>query len=264
MKDGEPKILIVDIESAPIIAHVWGLWDNNVGLNQIVSDWHLLSWSAKWLGDPPNKIMYQDQRDVKDISNDDLLLNSLWDLLNDADIVVGQNSIAFDTKKLNARFLINGYQPPSKYRQLDTKKMASRYFGFTSNKLEYLTDKMCVKYKKLKHKKFEGHTLWTECLKGNLKAWKEMEKYNKHDVFATEELFIALRPWASDITLHTYTASQNHECDCGSSEFGKNGYYYTTTGKYQKHRCKECGAEYRDSENLLSKEERKNIKRRLR
>lgn len=258
-----PKILILDIESSPVVAHVWGLWDNNVALNQIQSDWHILSWAAKWLGDPPNTVMYRDQRGKTDITDDGDLLSDIWLLLDEADVVIGQNSASFDIRKLNARFLINGYQPPSEYQQLDTKKMASKYFGFTSNKLEYLTDKLCTKYKKLKHKKFEGHSLWTECLKDNLQAWKEMEKYNKHDVLATEELFMVLRPWASNITLHTYDPDAEHVCDCGSEDFYKNGFYYTTVGKYQKYRCKDCGAEYRDNINQIDAKSRAKIRRRV-
>ena len=257
----KPKILIFDIETSPIISHVWGLWDNNVGLNQIQTDWHVLSWAAKWMGE--KEVFYCDQRGVPDITDDNDLLDGIWHLLNEADIVVTQNGKAFDIKKLNARFILNGYLPPSEFRHLDTKKMASKYFGFTSNKLEYLTGKLCTKYKKLKHKKFEGHALWVECLKDNPAAWKEMEKYNKHDVLATEELFTHLRPWASDISLHTYEADQEHVCDCGCDDFVKNGFYYTTVGKYQKHRCQECGAEYRDGENLLSKAERGRLKRRI-
>ena len=34
-----PKVLVYDIETAPILGHVWRLWDQNVGLNQIVSDY---------------------------------------------------------------------------------------------------------------------------------------------------------------------------------------------------------------------------------
>ena len=59
------------------------------------------------------------------------------------------NRKAVDNKKLNARFMLNGMQPPSSFRNIDTKILAKRYFGFTSNKLAYLTDKLCKKYKKL-------------------------------------------------------------------------------------------------------------------
>lgn len=38
-----------------------------------------------------------------------------------------------------------------------------------------MTDKLCVKYKKLNHSKFPGMELWRECLKGNSEAWTEME-----------------------------------------------------------------------------------------
>src|SRR5579863_8242080 len=93
-----PKVLIFDIETAPIVAHVWSLWENNVGLNQIVSDWHVLSWSAKWLDDPPNKVMYMDQRGVKNIEDDSNLLEEIWLLLDEADIVITQNGKSFDQK----------------------------------------------------------------------------------------------------------------------------------------------------------------------
>src|ERR1700722_10331801 len=145
------KVLLFDIETAPIIGYVWGLWDQTVGLNQIKSDWHLLSWSAKWLDDPASKVMYMDQRNEKNIENDKNILKALWKLLDAADVVITQNGIRFDSKKVNARFILNGMKPPSSYKHIDTCKIASRVFGFTSNKLEYLTDKLNTKYKKLKH-----------------------------------------------------------------------------------------------------------------
>lgn len=255
-----PKVLIFDIETAPILAHVWGLWDNNVSLNQIVSDWHVMSWSAKWLGDPASSVMYKDQRAAKNIEQDKDLLQGIWNLLDEADIVVTQNGKNFDQKKLNARFIINGFQPPSSYKHIDTKQIASKHFGFTSNKLEYMTDKLNTQYKKLKHNKFPGHEMWTECLKGNLEAWKEMETYNKHDVLALEELYNKLIPWDNSINFNLYHDAEDHVCKCGSTVFIKNGFYYTASGKFQKHKCKKCGAEHRDKENLFSKEKRASLK----
>lgn len=255
-----PKVLIFDIETAPIIAHVWGLWENNVGLNQIVSDWHILSWSAKWLGDAPNKTMYDDQRNEKNLQNDKRLLQGIWDLLDEADVVITQNGVHFDKKKLNARFIMNDFTKPSSYKHIDTKLLASKHFGFTSNKLEYMTDKLCVKYKKLKHTKFPGHEMWTECLKGNLDAWKEMEKYNKYDVLALEELYNKLIPWDSSINFNVYSDDEVNECKCGSVSFIKNGFYYTNVAKYQRYRCKGCGAEIRDRNNLFSKEKKASLK----
>lgn len=254
-----PKVLIFDIETAPIIGHVWGLWENNVGLNQIVKDWHILSWSAKWLHDPKSKVMYKDQRGRKDISDDKELLKGIWALLHEADIVITQNGISFDSKKLNARFILNSMAPVGQYKHIDLKRIAAKKFAFTSNKLEYLSSKLC-KNKKIKVKKYIGHDLWVECLKDNLDAWKEMERYNRADVLATEELYYRLIPWDNGLDFNIYTDSIYNVCKCGSDKFHKRGFHYTGTGKYQKYRCNHCGAETRDKVNLLSKEKIKSLR----
>lgn len=256
----KPKILLFDIETAPILGHVWGLWENNLGLNQVKSDWHVLAWAAKWLGDSPNKIMYADQRNAKNVEDDSKILKGIWSLLNQADVVITQNGKAFDEKKLNARFILNGMKPPSSYKHIDTKQIASRKFAFTSNKLEYMTDKLCKKYKKLKHKKFPGHELWTECLNGNTEAWKEMERYNKYDVLSLEELYTKLQPWDSSINFNSLSDTAGHKCNCGSTKFNKNGFFYSSVGKYQRYSCAKCGAEMRDRKNLFSKDKKESLR----
>jgi len=255
-----PKILLFDVETAPMIGYVWSLWDNNVSLNQLVSDWHILSWSAKWLGDSPDKVMYEDQRDHSIIENDKKILKTIWKLLDEADIVIGQNSKSFDHKKLNARFILNGMKPPSSYRHIDTLRLAKKHFGFTSNKLEYMTDKLCTQYKKLKHGKFPGFAMWSECLKGNIDAWDEMELYNKYDVLSLEELYFKLIPWDNSINFNVYSDSVKTVCTCGNTKFKENGFYYTNTGKFQKYTCKKCGSELRSKTNLLDKDKKKSLK----
>lgn len=244
----KPRVLFLDIETAPIEAHVWQLWDQNVGLNQIVHDWSVLSWSAKWQGS--KSVMYEDVRKQKNKRDDKKLLKKIWQLMDAADIVVGQNSIAFDVKKLNARFIINGMSPPASFRQLDTKRIAKKIFGFTSNRLEYMADRLCTKFKKLKHKEFAGHELWVECLKGNPKAWREMEKYNKHDVLATEELYNRLIAWDNSMNFSVY--ADINKCSCGCKVFNKYGFRFTNVGKFQRYKCNDCGKEHLSKINLLS------------
>lgn len=244
-----------------MLGYVWGLWENNVALNQVHSDWHLLSWSAKWLGDSPSQIMYMDQRSAKNIEDDSAILKGIWKLLDEADIVITQNGKAFDHKKLNARFVMNGMKPPSSYRHIDTLLIAKKYFAFTSNKLEYMSNKLCTKYRKLKTKTFQGFELWKECLGGNLKAWKEMEKYNKYDVLSLEELYTKLIPWDNTINFNTYSEGLTNKCKCGADDFVRNGFYYTNTAKYQRYLCNACGSEIRDNENLLTKDKRKSLGR---
>jgi hypothetical protein len=255
------RVLLFDIETAPILAHVWGLWDNNVSLNQIVSDWHVLSWSAKWLGSPESEVMYMDQRNSSNVEDDALILTEIWQLLDMADVVITQNGKSFDQRKLQARFLINGMRPNSPYKHIDTKCESQRLFGFPSHKLEYMTEKVNKKYKKLKHKNFPGHELWVECLKGNKQAWDEMELYNKHDVLSLEEFFGHIAPWGINVNFNLFHDNDEHICKCGSKDHRKNGFYYTDMGKFQRYECKKCGAPSRDRHNLFTKEKKDSLKR---
>ena len=43
------KTLVVDLETVPTEAYVWGLFDQNVGLSQIIKPGRIVSWAAKWL-----------------------------------------------------------------------------------------------------------------------------------------------------------------------------------------------------------------------
>lgn len=250
----KPKVLIFDIETAPILGYVWSIWEQNIGLNQIHKDWHVISWAAKWLGD--SKVMYQDQRQAKRIDDDKALLRGIWNLLDEADVVITQNGKAFDQKKLFARFALQGFKPPAPFKHIDTKLLAKKHFAFTSNRLEYLTDKLCTKYKKLKSHKFPGFDLWRECLRGNQAAWAELKKYNIHDVLSLEELYTKLAPWDSGNVFSQFREGPP-ACDCGSTQFQKRGTYNTKIARYQKFQCKGCGGWSRGRENLLPPESRK-------
>lgn len=256
-----PKVLLLDIETAPILGYVWQLFDQNVALNQINADWFILSWSAKWLDAPASETMYQDQSKAKDIEDDTKILQALWHLLDEADIIVTQNGKKFDQKKIFARFVMQGLKPPSSFRHIDTLLIAKKHFAFTSNKLEFMSDKLNKKYKKLKHAKFGGFELWKECLAGNPKAWAEMKKYNKYDVLALEELYKTLLPWSDTAPdFNVYSDNLEHVCRCGSTEHKLQGFAYTNSGKYQRYKCKSCGSESRGKQNLLTKEKRSSLR----
>lgn len=266
-KPKRPKILVYDIETSPLITYTWGLFDQNIGLNQVKVDWNVLSWSAKWyenekgeLFGPHKKVMYMDNRNNKNVHDDKKLLEGIWKLLDECDIAITQNGVKFDNKKLNARFIMNKMQPPSSFKNIDTLKIARKHFALSSNKLEYMTDKLCTKYKKLKHKKFAGFDLWKGCMAGNQDAWKEMEKYNKYDVLSLEELYHKLQAWDSTLNFNVYHDGEEHVCSCGSTSFLKRGFAYSNNGQFQRYRCNSCGKETRGKENLLSPEKRKSLK----
>lgn len=238
----KPNILILDIETAPVLGSVWSLWKQNVGLNQIAADWFIMSWCAKWLGE--REVHYFDQRNCKGgYEKDAFILGKIWEMLDQADIVVAHNGRSFDVKKLNARFILNGMRPPSPFKVVDTLEIAKARFKFTSNKLEYLTDKLCTEKKKLKHAKFPGFELWKECLAGNPEAWDEMRDYNIEDVLSLEELYMILRPWDErHPNVNVFDDLDNMRCRvCGSDELYPRGWYHTNSGQYKRFQCA-CGA----------------------
>lgn len=251
----KPKILLYDIETAPILAHVWGLYDERVGLNQIIQDTHLLSWSAKWLDS--DKVMYMDQRKEKDITNDKKLVKELKKVIDEADVIVTHNGKSFDEKVVNARLLVNGLQPLFATNHVDTYAIAKNKFRLTSNKLEYIAKVLKVKHQKYTNRKFVGHDLWKECLKGNVTAWKEMEKYNKTDTLVLQSVYLKLRAW--DTTFNPLVYTEDAHCECGCKEFINNGVRYTKIGQYQRASCKRCGKSYRGKTNLLKPDRRKSM-----
>jgi len=233
------KTLVLDIETKPILAYVWGLKDQFINLDAIKEDWSVMAWAAKWLGE--KEVFYRDMRGRKDLLQDQHILRLLWKLLDEADVVITQNGASFDGPKLNARFIHHGMKPPSPYRHLDTYRIAKFAAAFTSNKLEYLTDKLCVKYKKLKHKRFPGFSLWKECMKGNTDAWNEMQKYNIHDVLSTEELYTKLQAWAPKTA--PLISDRPGLCGrCGHNALMKNGTRIAQGKVVLRLRCYSCGA----------------------
>jgi len=252
------RILVLDIETAPMLANVWSLWQNGVSLNQVEKDWHILSYAAKWYGE--DEVFYYDQSGEYDIEDDFNLCHTLHDLMNNADATLTQNGRKFDLKKINARFVINGLPPVRPLRVIDTLEIAKREFGFTSNKLQYMTEKLCKKYKKLQHSKFPGMELWTEVMKGNAEAWAEMKEYNINDILSLEELYDIIKPFSSK---HPNVALMQENnvptCRvCGGSDLVEDGHWFTSLSKYQLYRCS-CGAYSRGRSTVTNKEERNNV-----
>jgi uncharacterized protein YprB with RNaseH-like and TPR domain len=246
-----PRIVTLDIETSPIESYHWGLWDQNINLDQIQTEWTILSFSAKWLDE--NNVIYKDTggKGISKVRDDKFLLQKLWEILDEADIVIAQNGQAFDLKKINARMLMHGLGPYSPIKVIDTLLVAKRTFGFTSNKLAWMSEHL-TKTKKDKHKLFPGFELWEECLKDNPKAWKEMKKYNNIDVVATEQLYIKMRPWIENHpNLAVYAESHSEMCPkCGSCAIQKRGKYYTQLGVYHRIFCKYCGGWSRSRQTL--------------
>jgi hypothetical protein len=183
-----PKVLILDIETRSLTVKTFGLRDQNIGLEQVVDDGGILCWSAKWLG--TDEVFYEETKGNK--SKEKSILKKLKKLMDDADIILGQNSQSFDVPIITGLFLYYGLIDDVKeFKQIDTLRMSRSKYKFLSHKLQYMSGKLC-EIKKQTHAKFPGMSLWMEYEAKNPLAFAEMKKYNMADVQATEELFLKL------------------------------------------------------------------------
>lgn len=235
------KILLVDIETAPHVAHVWGLWQQNVGLPQILDAGYVLCWSAKWL--------YKDEVYFSSTHRDgrEEMLKQIHTLLDEADAVVHYNGTKFDIPTLNKEFLLEGMPPPSPVKEMDLLKTARSKFRFPSNKLDYICQALGLG-KKIKH---AGHELWIKCMNNDPVAWKEMQEYNIQDVLLLEKLYIKLLAWIKSHANYGLYKEESEVCpNCGKDHYQKRGYQYTASCKYQRYQCLDCGTWFRSTQNL--------------
>lgn len=238
------KILLLDIETAPNTVHVWGLWKQNVGINQILESGYVMCWAAKWLD--AAGMMFES----KHVGGSVQMLQGIHELLDEADAVIHYNGSRFDIPTLNKEFLKHGILPPSPYRQIDLLKVAKSQFRFPSNKLDYVAQALGVG-RKVKH---AGHELWIRCLAGEDKAWEEMKEYNINDVVILQNVYFKLLPWIKNHPNIGVLNGKDAVCpNCGSAHLQKRGFTLTGLGKYQRYHCNACGTWSRGRKNEANK-----------
>lgn len=236
----QARILIFDIETAPMRSYTWSMWKQNVGGNQVMSDWFVLCWSAKWLFEEEVLSGTLNPDEVK-AEDDSRIMGSLWTLFDEADILIAHNGDRFDIPKANTRFLLHGLRPPSPYQSIDTLKVLKRMFKFSSNRLDYVNKEMGLT-RKIDTGGFE---LWSRCMNGEQEALNEMSSYCDQDVRILEEHYLKVRPWIkSHPNLGMWIEENVQSCpNCGGQEIAFSGKTYTTTvSQFDVFTCDDCGA----------------------
>jgi DNA polymerase elongation subunit (family B) len=226
------KILLLDIETSPNTAHVWGLWQQNVSINQLMESSYVLCYAAKWLGE--EDIYFDSVHQSKPKT----MLKGIHALLDSADAVIHYNGTKFDIPTLNKEFLLGKLLPPSPYKQIDLLRVVRSNFRFPSNKLDYVSQRLGLG-KKHAH---EGHELWVKCMNGDKDAWKRMEEYNIQDVVLLESLYDNLLPWIKNPPNRNLYSESPCCPTCGHEHLQKRGTAISTTGTYQRYQCRSCGS----------------------
>lgn len=235
-----PKVLFIDIETAPIVAAVWSLFEANAVY--VERDTFILSFAARW----------RDQKRTRTFAlpdypgysrnkhRDKALCGTLHKYLNEADIIVAHNGDAFDIKKINSRLAVNGFRPPKPYKTIDTLKLARRVFKFDSNKLDNL-GRYLGEGRKIPN---TGAALWRGCVDGDPKSWRTMRRYNSQDVDLLVRVYERLKAWAPnhpDLRLYGAEIARLDCPTCESSNTRKAGIHVKLKTRVQRHLCRDCG-----------------------
>lgn len=227
------KLLFMDIETFPNKVYSWGLWKQNIAINQIVEPGYTACFAAKW---NHHSDIYFDSCHQNSMNG---MLTNIWNLLDEADAVVHYNGKKFDIPTLNKEFIQAGLGVPSPYHQIDLYQVVRSQFRFPSNKLDYVSQALGLGAK-VKHM---GMELWNRCMEGDEKAWRLMERYNKQDVRLLPKLYKRLLPWIKDHPNHAlYTDGNRPVCtNCGSIKVQSRGIEHTNTQSYKRYQCSGCG-----------------------
>ncbi len=226
------KTLFLDIETAPNLAYVWGLWNQNIAISQMTAHTEMLCFGARW--DGTKKVIF---RSVNEHGKQNMIAE-IHRLLDEADVVVGWNSQNFDVKHIHREFLENGFPPPAPHRDLDLMRVVKQQFKLPSNKLDYVAQLLDVGAKT----PHTGFQLWVDCMAGDAKAWRLMRKYQIQDVNLLVEIYNVIKPWIKNGPNVAAIDNINNGCrNCGSTNLQRRGQQASGRGTYQRYRCNNCG-----------------------
>lgn len=223
----KPRILVIDIETSPGLGYFWRIFDENIGIEQIVEPSRIICAAFKWHGEA-GITFYSEWTD-----GTKAMLHGIHQALGEADAVVTFNGDKFDLPRLNGEFIGQGLDPLPPLTSIDLRKTTKK-LGLMSGKLDYVVQYYKIG-KKIEH---EGFPLWRKVLARDEAACKRMERYNKFDTFLTARLYNFLRPYMDN---HPYIQPSGMCSACGSDDLIHRGYRYTKTMQTERLQCKVCG-----------------------
>lgn len=226
------KILTIDIETKPLVAYAWGLRDQNIGINQILSAGGILCFAAKFRGE--RKVHFHSEWEDGELR----MLKAAHRLLDEADAVVGWNSDRFDVRWLNGQFVKRNLPRPSPFAKVDLMKSVQHFQYLPSYKLDFVARFLGIGAKV----RTGGFDLWGDVLNGCPKARALMRRYNIGDTKLTEAVFDRLlaKGWVRGMPNHAIEGG--HCCpNCGSERLQARGFALSKTRRYQRWQCRECG-----------------------
>lgn len=236
----QPKILFWDVETSPLLGWAWGAYETDI--LKIEQDIKIISVAWKWAHEKKTHVLalpdFPGYKPDPFNIHDGKLVQKIWELIGEADVIVAQNGDKFDMRIANARMFAHGIKPPHPPIQIDTLKMARRYFNLSVYKLDDI-----LRYVKLPGKvSTGGKELWFKCMSGDMEAWRKMKQYNKNDVSILEPLYERMKGWNKNHPVLTNFTRNHLSCPvCAQDTLRKRGLRPVRNGWKQEYSCSSCG-----------------------
>lgn len=242
------KILYLDIETKPAKVWTWDFWNVNISPDKIIEPNGLLCFAASW--DSEKKIRFHSEN----VDGFEAMVHEAWKLLNEADVVVTYNGNKFDIPHLQRAFTLVGLPSPSPFVSVDLfAVMKKEQRGvWPSLRLAYLSQQLELSGKLPN----DGFQLWLDCIAGDLKAWRQMERYNKQDVKVLKDAFPLLRHKVKNLpSASLYMDTDERVCpNCGSQDFQSRGVQRNKTRSYRRFFCNACQSWFRGNTSISAAE----------
>ena len=195
---------------------------------------------------------WYDQADVEfaaewEVGGYDGFMRAVWDVFNDADLIIGHNADRFDARHLMGGWAEMGLPAPSPYKVIDTLKIARASFAYESNTLDALNKRLGIDAKTDKY----DARIARAAVNGDKEAQGVLRSYNMGDITASEALFDRLRPFAKGIPHLGMWSDDELACpSCGTTMTATGKTVHANIQRYEHLHCPNCGSHARGTARL--------------
>lgn len=235
--------LFADIETSPNVVLAFSAgFNQTINHDAIIQERKIICIGYRWEWEKKARVTVWDED-----QNDKKILQEFSELAEDADEIVGHYASRFDIPWIRTRCLIHKLPPIPLYKIVDTKSIASKYFYFNSNKLDYIS-RVLGHGGKLKTE----FDLWKRILLDNDRdALKYMAKYCAIDVDRLADVYNDMKAYIRPETHVGVLHGGGKWCcsHCGSDNVVKSKTRVTASGTIQHQmKCVKCGGYHQISD----------------
>jgi hypothetical protein len=236
------RMLFIDIETAPAQVYTFSFFKAYIPADAIIKPGYILCVSYRWYDENKTQIvsLWRD--------GEEAMHQKLYDLLDEAEVVVAYNGNRFDIPWIEGELTMRGLGRPSPFHKIDLFQVWKKHAHTVINKLDYVAQRL-LGDEKIHH---EGFKLWVSVMNGDKRAQMRMRRYCLKDTTLMPGIYDILRPYIPNhpnmLLDEAPTAGYEeddgvqHRCIvCGGTSVYPRGWSFTAIGRQRRYYCPDCG-----------------------